>query len=214
MWAPSRVLEPPFRAGVGSSLHLPSLSFSAEHALAKEKGFRNPMPPFLLVYSQYSHHLVLIAISPFHMRSWKSSLAHSRPYLTQQTRPEYSLRSNDLTAPSLLVLIFHVYFHCKQVTEKKTAGHGQKTWSPDELVTPASVSFHDSRLVHFWLFFSLLAARAYLWNSWSSAGMLLKGLCFDPMFKEICPPVFKGVGPGLKAHEEWKTRQPSPEILL
>ncbi|KAJ6689418.1 hypothetical protein OIU85_005786 [Salix viminalis] len=32
------------------------------------------------------------------------------------------------------------------VTEKKTAGHGQKTWSPDEVVTPASVSFHDSRL--------------------------------------------------------------------
>jgi len=67
MWAPSLVLEPPFKAGVGSLLHgsLAIPIFSAKHALAKEKGFRNPMPTFLLVYSQYSHHLVLIAISPF-----------------------------------------------------------------------------------------------------------------------------------------------------
>ncbi|KAJ6988415.1 hypothetical protein NC653_021362 [Populus alba x Populus x berolinensis] len=101
MWAPSRALEPPFKARVGSPLHgsLAIPIFSAKHALAKEKGFRNPMPTFLLVYSQYSHHLVLIAISPF------------------------------------------------QLTEKKTAEHGQKTRSPDGLVTPASASFHDLRLV-------------------------------------------------------------------
>ncbi|KAF9677559.1 hypothetical protein SADUNF_Sadunf08G0120300 [Salix dunnii] len=109
MWAPSRVLEPPFKAGAGSSLHRsPALPiFSAKHALAKEK-----------------------------------------------------------------------------VTEKKTAGHGQKTWSPDELVTPASVSFHYSRCQ--WCTpaqtfdddDTLKTKPANLWNSWSSAGMLLKGLVF------------------------------------
>ena len=54
---------------------------------------------------------------------------------------------------------------------------------------------------------------AGLWNSWSSAGML-RGLRFNPMFKETCPAVFEGVGPELKAHRERKTRLPLSEILL
>ncbi|KAL3582412.1 hypothetical protein D5086_016744 [Populus alba] len=156
MWAPSRALEPPFKARVGSPLHgsLAIPIFSAKHALAKEKG------------------------------------------------------------PSLLVMIFHIYSHYKQLTEKKTAEHGQKSRSPDGLVTPASASFHDLRLVHFLAFlFSLPKSAAGLWNSWSSAGML-RGSCFNPMFKETCPAVFEGVGPELKAHRECKTRLPLSEILL
>uniref|UniRef100_A0A6N2NH16 Uncharacterized protein n=1 Tax=Salix viminalis TaxID=40686 RepID=A0A6N2NH16_SALVM len=101
MWAPSRVLEPPFRAGVGSSLHLPSLSFSAKHALAKEKG--------------HGPSCALLKPKPCST----SILLFSRATAGMADR--------------------------LHVTEKKTAGHGQKTWSPDEVVTPASVSFHDSR---------------------------------------------------------------------